>query len=57
MSARRDLAPRECTVPGCDCRQHEWDGRSCVLNTDPPSGCRCGHFTSQHRFRWSDDNA
>ena len=44
-----DIHPVECTE--CYCRHHRDDGRSHVLQGDPPSACRCGHLTVHHRWR------
>lgn len=45
------MTPHECTVEGCACTMHRWNGKSRVYQTDPPSTCTCGHRTAQHRFR------
>jgi len=44
-----DIHPVECTE--CYCRHHQADGRSHVLQGDPPSACQCGHLTMHHRWR------
>lgn len=43
------LRPTNCEQ--CDCQQHRWNGYSCMLRTDPPETCECGHLTSRHVFR------
>jgi hypothetical protein len=43
-----DIHPVECTK--CYCRHHRDDGRSHVLQGDPPFACRCGHLTVHHRW-------
>jgi hypothetical protein len=44
-----DLHPVDCTQ--CYCRHYRHNGRSNVLQSDPPSTCRCGHLCMRHRFR------
>lgn len=46
---RPNMQPHECEL--CNCQQHRWNGYSCMLRTDPPSTCECGHMTSRHVFR------
>ena len=44
-----DLHPVDCEE--CYCKHYRHDGRSNVLQGDPPSTCRCGHYAMHHRFR------
>lgn len=44
-----DLHPVDCTE--CYCRHYRHNGRSSVLQGDPPSACQCGHLTMHHRWR------
>lgn len=44
-----DLHPVDCTE--CYCAHYRHNGRSAVLQGDPPAICRCGHPSFRHRFR------